>query len=201
MEGCLLLFIMNEEKYTQELIHIIRSNSWFMGVLETVRTCDPPDWLIGAGVIRNIVWDYLHGFQEPTSLADVDVIFFDANDLSPERDRDVQEGLTALQADMAWEATNQAAVHLWYEDVFGFPVPPFHSSEEAVSTWPETATSVAVRLLTNDELYVVAPCGLDDLFGMVLRRNPRRVSREMFRQRLQAKGIKQKWPRVKVITD
>jgi hypothetical protein len=44
-----------------------------------------------------------------------------------------------------------------------------------VSTWPETATSIAVRLLANDELHVVAPCGLADLFGMVLRRNPRTV--------------------------
>ena len=90
-------------------------------------------------------------------------------------------------------------MHLWYENVFGFPVPPFRSSEEAVSTWPETATSVAVRLLANDELYIVAPCGLADLFGMVLRRNPRRVTREMFHQRLQAKRITEKWPRVQVI--
>jgi hypothetical protein len=192
---------MNEERYTRELIRIIRSNPWFMGVLKTVRACNPPDWLVGAGVIRNIVWDHLHGFREPTPLADVDVIFFDANDLSPERDRAVQEQLTALQGDVAWEATNQAAVHLWYEDVFGLPVTPFHSSEEAVSTWPETATCVAVRLLTNDELYVVAPCGLDDLFGMILRRNRRRVTRELFLQRLQSKRIKEKWPLVQVIME
>jgi len=192
---------MDEEEYTRELISIIRSNSWFMGVLKTARTYNPPDWLVGAGVIRNIVWDHLHGLREPTPLADVDVIFFDANDLSPERDRAVQEQLAALQADIAWEATNQAAVHLWYEEVFGFPVPPFHSSEEAVGTWPETATCVAVRLLANDELQVVAPCGLSDLFRMVLRRNPRRVTREMFRQRLQAKRITEKWPRVQVIDD
>jgi uncharacterized protein len=190
---------MNEEEYTQELTRIICSNSWLMRVLETVRLCDPPDWLVGAGVIRNVVWDYLHGFREPTPIADVDVIFFDASDLSSERDQEVQEQLVTLLADVPWEATNQAAVHLWYEDVFGFPVAPFRSSEEAVSTWPETATSVAVRLLANDELHVVAPCGLTDLFGMVLRRNPRRVTREMFHQRLQTKRITEKWPLVQVI--
>jgi uncharacterized protein len=172
-----------------------------MRVLETVRQCDPPDWLIGAGVIRSIVWDHLHGFREPTPLTDVDVIFFDASDLSPERDRAIQERLAAHLPDVPWEATNQAAVHLWYEEVFGFPVTPFHSSEEAVSTWPETATSIAVRLLANDELHVVAPCGLADLFGMVLRRNPCRVTRAMFHQRLQAKRIVEKWPRVQVIEE
>ena len=190
---------MSEQEYRQELTHIIRSNPWFMRVLKTVRYCNPPDWLVGAGVIRNVVWDHLHGFQEPTPLADVDVIFFDADDLSPERDRTVQKELAAHLPDISWEATNQAAVHVWFEGVFGFPVPPFRSSEEAVSTWPETATSVAVRLLANDELYVVAPCGLADLFGMVLRRNPRRVTRELFYQRLQAKRITEKWPRVQVI--
>jgi uncharacterized protein len=100
-----------------------------------------------------------------------------------------------------WEATNQAAVHLWYEDVFGFSVPALHSSEEAVGTWPETATSVAVRLLSTDEISIVAPCGLTDLFNMVVRRNPRRVTREQFVQRLHSKQILRKWPRVQVLYD
>jgi hypothetical protein len=37
---------------------------------------------------------------------------------------------------------------------------------------------VAVRLLDGDELRVVAPCGPEDLFALVCRRNPRRVSVE-----------------------
>jgi hypothetical protein len=193
--------LMDEQANTQQLISILRSNAWFMRVLEAVRRCDPPDWLVGAGVIRNIVWDHLHGFQQPTPLADVDVIFFDPDDLSPERDHTVQQQLLTIRPDVSWEATNQAAVHLWYENVFGFSVPPFLSSEEAVGTWPETATSVAVRLLANDELYVVAPCGLADLFAMILRRNPRRVTREIFRQRLQSKQITCKWPGVRVIDE
>ncbi|MBV9227912.1 MAG: nucleotidyltransferase family protein [Chloroflexi bacterium] len=170
-----------------------------MSILETVRACNPPDWLVGAGVIRNLVWDQLHQYQTPTPPADVDVIFFDPQDLRPERDRMAQEQLAQRPPHVAWEATNQAAVHLWYEDVFGFAVPAFHSSEEAVGTWPETATSVAVRLLPADEIYIVAPCGLSDLFNMILRRNPRRVTREQFMQRLHSKQILRKWPRVQVV--
>jgi hypothetical protein len=34
---------------------------------------------------------------------------------------------------------------------------------------------------------------------MVLRRNPRRVTVEVFRQRFQSKRIAEKWPRVQVI--
>jgi len=37
------------------------------------------------------------------------------------------------------------------------------------------------------------------LFGQVLRRNPRRVSLEQFRRRVIEKGIREKWPGVRVI--
>ena len=192
---------MEEQFYRQELTQLIRSTPWFMSILEAVRACDPPGWLVGAGVIRNLVWDHLHEYQTPTPPADVDVIFFDSYDVRPERDHMVQQQLAQRLPHVAWEATNQAAVHLWYEDVFGFSVPAFYSSEEAVGTWPETATSVAVRLLSTDEIQVVAPCGLSDLFNMKLRRNPSRVTREQFAQRLYAKQILRKWPRVQVIYD
>ncbi len=83
--------------------------------------------------------------------------------------------------------------------MFGISVPALHSSEEAVGTWPETATSVAARLLSTDQIHIVAPCGLAELFHMVLRRNPCRVTREQFVQRLRSKHILRKWPNVQVI--
>lgn len=64
---------MDRDGYEQELQKIIRSNNWFMGLLRAVRHCNPPDWFVGAGVIRNIVWDYLHGYVNPTPVRDVDV--------------------------------------------------------------------------------------------------------------------------------
>lgn len=192
---------MEEQAYQQELTRLIRSAPQFMSILETVRACDPPDWFVGAGIIRNLVWDHLHQHQTPTPPKDIDVIFFDPQDLRPERDSEVQAWLIQKIPHLEWEATNQAAVHLWYEDTFGFPVSPLHSSAEAVGTWPETATSVAIRLLPNDDIQIVAPCGLSDLFNMILRRNPTRVTREQFAQRLHSKQILRKWPRVQVIYD
>ncbi len=85
---------MEEQLYRQELTQLIRAAPWLMSVLETVRACNPPDWLVGAGVIRNLVWDHLHQYQTPTPLADIDVIFFDPQDVRPERDRVVQQQLT-----------------------------------------------------------------------------------------------------------
>jgi uncharacterized protein len=79
------------------------------------------------------------------------------------------------------------------------PGGPLRSDADGVATWPESATAVAVRLLPDDRIQVVAPCGLDDLFGLVCRRNPRRVTLAHYRRRLRDKRIAARWPRVRVL--
>jgi len=149
--------------------------------------------------VRSTVWDYLHGYTVPTPLTDVDVAFFDPQDLTPARDAAATALLAAHGPGLPWEATNQAAVHLWYPAVFGAVVAPVFSSDEAIGTWPETATCVGVRLLADDSLVVAAPHGLDDLLTMVLRHNPQRATGELFHHRLQSKRIRETWPHVQVI--
>lgn len=45
----------------------------------------------------------------------------------------------------------------------------------------------------------MAPHGLDDLLGLVLRRNPTRVSVEEYERRLRAQRVTERWPRVRVL--
>ncbi|QSO45651.1 nucleotidyltransferase family protein [Alicyclobacillus mengziensis] len=112
------------KSYDCELRNLISSTEWFMEVLRTVRFCDPPDWLVGGGVIRTLVWDLVHAYSTPAALRDIDVAYFDRTDLRPERDREIQNALCDQMPDIPWQAKNQAAVHLWYEQKFGFPVEP-----------------------------------------------------------------------------
>lgn len=181
------------------LTTIARTSTWMMPALEAVRSLRLPSWCIGAGAVRNLVWDALHGFDEPSPLADIDVAHFDAADLSSERDAALQARLAERLPGTPWEVTNQAAVHLWFEAYFGHPVEPLRSLEEAVATWPEYATSVGLRLEEDDSLTVIAPHGLDDLFACVVRRNPTRVSVETYRQRTEQKRYHQRWPQVRVV--
>jgi hypothetical protein len=190
-----------DDDYHQQLTALLLTHSWFRLLLETVRVLALPDWYVGAGVIRSLVWDHLHGYTTPTPLADVDVVFFDPTDLRPARDVEVQSQLITRRPDVPWEATNQAAVHLWYESVFGYAVPPLASSEVAIGTWPETATSVGVRLLPDATLAICAPYGLTDLFRLILRRNPRRATSAQFRERVRTKQVHTKWPRVQIVDD
>jgi len=55
----------------------LAADPWRMTCLEAVAALALPDGWIGAGFLRTLVWDRLHGFAEPTPLADVDVVFFE----------------------------------------------------------------------------------------------------------------------------
>ena len=69
---------------------LLRSSPLMMAVLRAVRDCDPPEWWVGGGVLRDLVWDRLHrGAFDPAMVKDVDVAFYDPADLRPERDHEV----------------------------------------------------------------------------------------------------------------
>jgi hypothetical protein len=181
------------------LADLVRTSPRFMRTLAHVRALRLPAWCVGAGAVRNLVWDALHGHATPSALADVDVAHFDAGDLSPARDAALQSALADIAPETPWEVINQAGVHLWFEAHFGHAVAPLRSLEEAVASWPEYATAVGVWLAEDDRVHVIAPHGLDDLFAMVVRRNPARVSVETYRQRIASKRYTARWPRVRVV--
>ncbi len=187
------------DELTPRLRALIRSSSLLMRALRAARTVDPPDWLIGGGVIRDRAWDHLHSSAQPRPSRDVDLAFFDPCSLEGERELSVHRELTARALDICWEVTNQASVHLWYPRVFGVEINPLTCSADAVATWPETATSIGIRLLGDDSLEIVAPCGLDDLFGLVQRRNPRLLTHEQYRRRVERLHISTRWPRVEIL--
>lgn len=174
----------------------MRGCDWLMGVLATVRDADLPDAWVGAGALRDLVWGARFGAGfDPRSVRDIDVPYFDPDDLAPGRDETMNARLAAARPDLPWEATNQAAVHLWYPA----PMAPLTSIADALGTWPETATAVAVRLTDQDRLEVCAPFGLDDLLGGVWRHNPRQVTLAESRARLARHRPAERFGGVRVI--
>lgn len=179
------------------LTALVRATPWFMAALRAGRALGLAQWCIGAGALRNLVWDALHG-QPPSALADVDFAFFCAADAGAERDAALQQRLAARCPDLPWEVTNQAGVHRWFEAHFGHAVEPLRSLEDAIASWPEPCTAVGVWLDARDEVQVIAPLGLDDLLGLRVRHNPRRASVETYRARCAGKRYAERWPRVVV---
>jgi len=189
-----------EPELARELARRVLAEPWLAEALDAVAASGLPDAWIGAGVIRDVVWGQLHDGFDPAQVRDVDVVFFDPGDLSPARDAAAQHRLAEL-AGRPWEASNQAAVHTWFQACFGGPpVPPLASVHDAVATWPETATCVAIRRgPAPGGLDVCAPHGLADLLAPTWRRNPVRVSLATSRERLARQRVAARWPRVTII--
>lgn len=93
--------------------------------------------------------------------------------------------------------TNEARVHCWYEEKFGFPIERYKSSEDAIDTWPSLATAIGVTNL-DGQLKIYAPFGLEDLFNMVIRPNKALVTEEIFLSK--ASRWHDCWPKTKVIS-
>lgn len=186
----------------RELEELVRSSDWLMAVLAAVRDERVPDAWTGAGVLRDLVWGerYGSGFR-PDEVHDVDVAYLDPGDLSRARDDQVTAGLGTRLPGVPWQARNQAAVHTWYAARFGGDPPePLTSIADAVGTWPETATAVAVRLNRAGGLEVCAPLGPRDLLDGIWRWNPRRVSSQFALERLARHQPGRRWPGVTVIS-
>ncbi|GAA2581623.1 hypothetical protein GCM10010399_09250 [Dactylosporangium fulvum] len=73
------------------------------------------------------------------------------------------------------------------------------SIHDAVGTWPETATAVAVRLNADDVSEICAPLGVDDLLNGVWQCNPRRVTIVQSLARLERHQPQLRWPGITVI--
>ena len=84
----------------ERLVALARAAPWFIQALAHVRTLRLGAWCVGAGAVRNLVWDALHGHAAPSALPDIDVAHFDADDLSPGRDAALQRRLQALAPDV-----------------------------------------------------------------------------------------------------
>lgn len=182
-----------------EVLRLVRATPWFMQALQAVAALQlPQPWCIGAGALRNLVWDALHGHATPSALADVDLAHFDPHDLRPQADQQLQARLLQRCPQLPWEVTNQAAVHLWFEAHFGHAVAPLTSLADAVATWPEYTTAVAVTMDGQGRLTLIAPHGVHDLLAMRVRHNPLRASHATFVQRTLQKRYAERWPRVTV---
>ena len=170
---------------------IIRSDPDLMAVLERLREAALPNWRIVSGCLYQTVWNVLTDRPRGTGIADIDVIYHDAGDVSWEaEDRIIRRFGPPLQI------RNQARVHLWYEKHFGVPYAPLRSADESLSRYPVIVQAVGIRLEDDGRLDIVAPFGLQDVFAMVMRPNPAFPHRATFDAKVaRAKAV---WPEVTV---
>jgi len=182
----------------EQLKKILLQNEDIQKILQRTPELGMPNWYLGAGGVAQTVWNVLHGYKPQQGIKDYDLVYYDARDISCEgEDEFIQKGEELFKDVSApVEIRNQARVHLWYEKHFGNAISPYQSAEDAIRTWPTTATCIGIRY-TNEKLLVCAPYGLDDLFGMVVRPNKVKVRKAVYESKVDrwAKA----WPKLHII--
>lgn len=144
------------------------------------------------------MWNLAHSRPPGEGILDFDLVYFDP-ELSAQAEQVAGDQAKAALADLgvALDVKNQARVHTWYGDHFGYDIRPYISAADAIATWPTTATAVGVRLVER-ELHVRAPYGLYDLFALLVRANRVQITPEIY----EAKVIRwvQQWPLLTVLS-
>lgn len=149
----------------------LRANEALRECLHRFPALNLPAWYLGAGCVAQTIWNLAHGKAPSADILDYDLVYYD-RDLSAEREDRVTREARELVADLHIEldVTNEARVHVWYPARFGYSIQPYQSTEDAIGTWPTTATAIGVRQ-SGRQLEMWAPFGTDDLFNLVVRPN------------------------------
>jgi hypothetical protein len=94
-----------------KLIQIIKNDEWMLTVLKAVSDLNLNDCWIGAGFVRNKIWDEKH--QKPrTVLNDIDVIYYNQNNITKTYDITLENILKKKDPNLNWSVKNQARMHI-----------------------------------------------------------------------------------------
>ena len=198
---------MLDEAQSARLDALLKLNEDAREILNSAPSLIMPHWYLAAGGISQTVWNVLHGLDARNGIKDYDVVYYDSSDLSYKSEDDFIQKAKQLfkQVSVPVEVRNQARVHLWYPQRFGYEIKPHQTVEDAIRTFPAIATCVGVKYVGR-RFHVYAPYGLDDLFDLTVRpnrsqiaaivRNPERA-REVYEEKVN-RWIKI-WPKLQVI--
>ena len=92
----------------QQTLTLLHTDPLRIECLHALRELALPQAMICAGFIRNLIWDAAHGFAFSTPLSDVDVAWFDADNMAIELDLEIESQLTKYLPNVIWQVRNQA---------------------------------------------------------------------------------------------
>ncbi|KFN01214.1 nucleotidyltransferase family protein [Bacillus clarus] len=183
-------------KTEQDIIQMIEQDTWMMDVLHTAKSLRLPDWWICAGFVRSKIWDVFHGYEVRTPTPDVDIIYFDPLHISTAFEQTLEDKLTQLDSTIPWSVKNQARMHVVNN------MPPYSSSVDAISKFPETVTALGVTLDDSNHVVLTSPCGIDDVLSLQVKPTAHFLETkeriDMYKERIVKKNWPSKWPNITI---
>ncbi|CAM3916777.1 hypothetical protein BAQ48_03725 [Bacillus luti] len=180
----------------QDIIRSIENDEWMMDVLQIAKSLELPDWWICAGFVRSKIWDILHNHEVRTTTPDVDVIYFDSFHKDEAYEQLLEKKLINLDASIPWSVKNQARMHVVNN------MPPYSSSIDAISKFPETATALGVTLDEQNNVILTSPCGIEDVLSLQVKPTAHFLETKerihMYNKRVTKKNWQSKWPNITI---
>ena len=156
----------------EEMITILKMNSDLMDVLNYIETLKLPNFYIAAGSVFQTVWNFYDKNDLNYNIKDIDVIYFDDNDISVETDIKYYNLINDFCKNKGYkyeiDVSNEARMHLWKQEKFNIEVEPYTCSEDAINKWIATVHAIGITK-SHDELKIYAPYGLSDIFSKTIR--------------------------------
>lgn len=168
------------DEQSKLLESILQENRGVYQVVSALERFKLPNAYVAAGCITQTIWNFQDGKPLHNGISDIDVIYYDDNDLSPESESEIETSFNKHFSDIGYkiDITNEARTHLWYESKFGIAISPYISSEDAINSWIP-ATAIGIKYC-NGKFYIYAPFGMNDLFGQIIRPNKLLATKEHF---------------------
>jgi len=141
-----------------------------MKALHLLKDAELSDGWISGGLIRNTVWNWLHGYDLNKNIADIDIVYCHST---------IEDAINDTTLDgYLVEFRNQAFMSEWYNKTYGVKIPKFESVEQAFPLWSDTCNVILVRLVGGNLFEIKAPNGVNDLLSGIIR--PRRERMELY---------------------
>ncbi|WHY87369.1 nucleotidyltransferase family protein [Neobacillus novalis] len=183
-------------KTETDIIQLVKEDKWMMDILYSAQSINLPDWWVCAGFVRSKIWDTLHGFTVRTPIPDIDVIYFDERNVEEAEEKKLEDKLIVIHPNVPWSVKNEARMHVKND------IPPYTSSVDAMSKFPETATALGLKLDENNNVVLAAPCGIHDVLNFEVKPSPffaeTKKRTAVYEGRITKKNWKAIWNKVKV---
>jgi hypothetical protein len=166
---------------------MLLENNLVKDTLKLLNKLDINDCIIGGGLLRNSIWNKILDKGESYGINDIDIVYF----CKSERDKYKKfDGLEVHGFQLQFR--NQAFMHEWYDWYKVFKCEPLESLEDAVQSWSEVCTCVAIGPYTNNRISL--PYGGYDLENFIVRQNVNspafRLGEKIYKERLNKMDLK-----------
>lgn len=154
----------------EEFISIIKQNKDLMLILDYIESLNLPNFYIAAGSVFQTIWNYYDNKPLNYNIKDIDIIYYDSNNLSKEDEKKLECNISQYFKDMNYEfdVHNEARMHLWKKENENRNIDQYKNSEDAIDQWIATVHAIGITK-KNNKIEVYAPYGLSDIFSKTIR--------------------------------